>query len=117
MIVWGGSGWQGAISNFHTGDGGCENDSRLTYVRRACACNAEMRSAGPLIRFIRHGQMLDDAPWEWGSTGGWCADMPEFFQGMPSGVYDNIWEDLDDSPVSWHITEVRLRSKHLHEEP
>ena len=67
---------------------------------------AEMRSAGPLIRFIRHGQMLDDAPWEWGSTGGWCADMPEFFQGMPSGVYDNIWEDLDDSPVSWHITEV-----------
>ena len=65
-----------------------------------------MRSTGPLIRFIRHGQMLDDAPWEWGSTGGWCADMPEFFQGMPSGVYDNIWEDLDDSPVTWHITEV-----------
>jgi hypothetical protein len=32
--------------------------------------------------------------------------MPEFFQGMPSGVYDNIWDDLDDSPVSWHITEV-----------
>ena len=28
-------------------------------------------------------------------------------QGMPSGVYDNIYEDLDDSPVSWHITEVR----------
>ena len=26
---------------------------------------------------------------------------------MPSGVYDNIYEDLDDSPVSWHITEVR----------
>ena len=68
--------------------------------------DAEMRAVGPLIRFVRHGQMLDDAPWEWGSTGGWCADMPEFFQGMPSGVYDNIWEDLDDSPVTWHITEV-----------
>jgi len=27
---------------------------------------------------------------------------------MPSGVYDNIWEDLDDSPVSWHITEVLI---------
>ena len=26
---------------------------------------------------------------------------------MPNGVYDNIYEDLDDSPVSWHITEVR----------
>jgi len=25
---------------------------------------------------------------------------------MPSGVYDIIWEDLDDSPVTWHITEV-----------
>ena len=40
-----------------------------------------MRAVGPLIRFVRHGTMLDDAPWEWGSTGGWCADMPEFFQG------------------------------------
>jgi hypothetical protein len=44
----------------------------------------------------------------WGSTGGWCNGMPDFFQGMPSGVYDNIYEDLDDSPVSWHITEVSL---------
>ena len=57
--------------------------------------------------------MLDDAPWEWGSTGGWCNDMPEFFQGMPNGVYDNIWEDLDDSPVSWHITEVAARRMQL----
>ena len=48
---------------------------------------------------------LDDAPWTWGST--WNSDMPDFFQDMPSGVYDNIYEDLDDSPVSWHITEVR----------
>ena len=30
-----------------------------------------------------------------------------YLQGMPNGVYDNIYEDLDDSPVSWHITEVR----------
>ncbi len=33
--------------------------------------------------------------------------MPDFFQGMPNGVYDNIYDVLDDSPVSWHITEVR----------
>ena len=65
-----------------------------------------MRNATKLIRFVKNGSMLDDAPWTWGSTGGWCHDMPEFFQGMPSGVYDNIWDDLDDSPVTWHITEV-----------
>ena len=68
-----------------------------------CAGMCRMRSTGPLIRFIRHGQMLDDAPWDW--TSAWCSDMPEFFQGMPNGVYDNIYDDLDDSPVSWHITE------------
>jgi len=50
--------------------------------------------------------MLDDAPWTWGSTGGWSSGMPEFFQDMPGGVMDNIYEDLDDSPVSWNITEV-----------
>jgi hypothetical protein len=31
--------------------------------------------------------------------------MPEFFQGMPSGVNDNIYDDLDESPVTLHITE------------
>ena len=59
----------------------------------------------PMIKFLKHGTMLDDAPWTW--TSAWCSDMPDFFQGMPNGVYDNIYEDLDDSPVSWHITEVR----------
>jgi len=34
--------------------------------------------------------------------------MPEFFQDMPGGVYDNIYDDLDDSPVTWSITEVCL---------
>jgi hypothetical protein len=34
--------------------------------------------------------------------------MPEFFHDMPGGVYDNIYDDLDDSPVTWHITEVSL---------
>ena len=63
-----------------------------------------MRNGLKLIKFAP-STMLDDAPWTWGSTGGWCADMPDFFQGMPNGVYDNIYEDLDDSPVSWHITE------------
>jgi len=23
------------------------------------------------MRIVRHGQMLDDAPWAWGQTGGW----------------------------------------------
>ena len=32
---------------------------------------------------------------------------------MPSGVYDNIWEDLDDSPVTWHITEVSTTHYHV----
>ena len=59
-----------------------------------------------LIKTIRRGTMLDDAPWTWGSTGGWSAGMPEFFQGMPGGVYDNIYDDLDDSPVTYHITDV-----------
>ena len=54
-------------------------------------------------------RMLDDAPWTWQS--GWNKDMPDFFQGMPNGVYDNIYDDLDDSPVSWHITEVREFSR------
>lgn len=39
----------------------------------------------------------------------WNKDMPEFFQNMPGrgaeGVYANIYADLDDSPVTWHITE------------
>mmetsp|Transcript_48159 Transcript_48159/g.114500 ORF Transcript_48159/g.114500 Transcript_48159/m.114500 type:complete len:93 (+) Transcript_48159:1-279(+) len=52
---------------------------------------------------------LDEAPWEWGSTGGWSQGMPKFFQGMPGagsdGVYYNIYDELDTSPVEWHITE------------
>ena len=55
-----------------------------------------------LVKFLRM-HALDDAPWTWQSS--WNSDMPEFFQGMPNGIYDNIYDDLDDSPVSWHITE------------
>ena len=62
-----------------------------------------MRNGLKLIRFVKNPTMLDDAPWTWESS--WNSDMPDFFQGMPSGVYDNIYEDLDDSPVTWHITE------------
>jgi len=39
----------------------------------------------------------------WGDN--WHKDMPDFFAGRPSGVEDNIYDSLDDSPVSWHITE------------
>ena len=62
-----------------------------------------MRNGLKLIRFVKNTTMLDDAPWTWESS--WNSDMPDFFQGMPNGVYDNIYEDLDDSPVTWHITE------------
>jgi hypothetical protein len=51
---------------------------------------------------------LEDAPWTWKSN--WNKGMPEFFQDMPSGVTDNIYEDLDDSPVTWKINEVRAIS-------
>ena len=61
-----------------------------------------MRNAVKLFKMVP-GSMLDDAPWTWESS--WNSDMPDFFQGMPNGVYDNIYEDLDDSPVAWHITE------------
>ena len=56
-----------------------------------------------LVKILRM-HSLDDAPWTWKS--GWNKDMPDFFQSMPSGVYDNIYSDLDDSPVTYHITEV-----------
>ena len=46
-----------------------------------------------LVKILRM-HSLDDAPWTWQS--GWNKDMPAFFQGMPSGVYDNIYDDLDD---------------------
>ena len=39
----------------------------------------------------------------WGDN--WHKESPNFFAGMPSGVYDNTYDSLDDSPVSWHITE------------
>ena len=58
-----------------------------------------------MLVHILKPRMLDDAPWTWGSTGGWSAGMPAFFQNMPGGVYDNIYSDLDDSPVTYHITD------------
>ena len=39
-----------------------------------------MKNGLKLIRFVKNPTMLDDAPWEWGSTGGWCNGMPDFFQ-------------------------------------
>ena len=55
-----------------------------------------------LVKFLK-AQALDDAPWTWKSS--WNSDMPAFFQGMPNGVMDNIYDTLDDSPVEYHITE------------
>ena len=33
-----------------------------------------------LVKILKRGTMLDDAPWVWGQEGGWTKDMPEFFQ-------------------------------------
>ena len=33
-----------------------------------------------LIKTLKRGTMLDDAPWVWGQEGGWTKDMPKFFQ-------------------------------------
>ena len=47
----------------------------------ACARRRkQMRNGLKLIKFAKNSTMLDDAPWEWGSTGGWCNGMPDFFQ-------------------------------------
>ena len=76
----------------------------LCLIGDASAESCVGRAGTMLVKILRM-HSLDDAPWTWQSS--WNSDMPDFFQGMPNGVYDNIYEDLDDSPVSWHITEVR----------
>ena len=76
----------------------------LCLIGDASAESCVGRAGTMLVKILRM-HSLDDAPWTWQSS--WNSDMPDFFQGMPSGVYDNIYEDLDDSPVTYHITEVR----------
>merc|ERR1711998_312619 len=65
--------------------------------------------------------MLDDAPWTWvagipDKSTSWYSDMPEFFTPPNAGVVDgkyssdwtgmyfNIYDELDTSPQAWHIT-------------
>eukprot|EP00287_Rhodomonas_sp_CCMP768_P017804 CAMPEP_0202822160 /NCGR_PEP_ID=MMETSP1389-20130828/10875_1 /ASSEMBLY_ACC=CAM_ASM_000865 /TAXON_ID=302021 /ORGANISM="Rhodomonas sp., Strain CCMP768" /LENGTH=78 /DNA_ID=CAMNT_0049495033 /DNA_START=74 /DNA_END=310 /DNA_ORIENTATION=+ len=52
-------------------------------------------------------RMLDDAPWVWQYS--WNKDMPAFFQDMPGrgaeGVYANVLDYLDTTPVTYHYTE------------
>ena len=59
--------------------------------------------AGTMLVKILKMNSLELAPWTWQSS--WNSDMPDFFQGMSNGVYDNIYDDLDDSPVTYHTTE------------
>jgi len=54
----------------------------------------------------------DEGIWNWNQHGSdWI------YQGGPDSSatknmpYYNQWEDFDDSPVSWHITEVRARER------
>ncbi len=53
--------------------------------------------------------LANDAPYTWQDA--WKSDMPPFFSApeIASGVYHNVFDNeyysLDDSPVSWHITE------------
>ena len=54
--------------------------------------------------------MLDDAPWTWGYkwTGADYEDH-DFFDAddiKNHEVFYNVFDQLDDSPVTWHITEV-----------
>ena len=36
--------------------------------------------------------------------------MPKFFKGMPSGVTDNIFDDLDTEPVQYSYTKVSVEN-------
>ena len=60
--------------------------------------------------------MLDDAPWTWGYK--WTGDAYEdhdFFDAADiknHEVYYNVYDQLDDSPVTWHITEVTANSSY-----
>ena len=61
-----------------------------------------------MVNFVRRGTMLDDAPWTWGSTGGWSQGMPSFFgdvatatQGSDYPLMYNVWDDLDTTPTTW----------------
>ncbi len=71
-----------------------------------------MRNGLKLMKVARGTSLgaLEDAPWAW--KGAWRSDMDEFFQApeISKGVYDNVFDNqyysLDDSPVTWHITEV-----------
>ena len=39
----------------------------------------------------------------------WDAQGGPDSTGVKNDPYYNQWEDLDDSPIGWHITEVRLK--------
>ena len=69
-----------------------------------------------MVNFVRRGTMLDDAPWTWGSTGGWSQGMPSFFgdvatatKGSEYPLMYNVWDDLDTDPHTWtYMAEVRF---------
>ena len=52
----------------------------MTAAPERVRSREQMRNGLKLIKFAKGSTMLDDAPWEWGSTGGWCNGMPDFFQ-------------------------------------
>jgi hypothetical protein len=61
-----------------------------------------------LIKFMKRGTILDDAPWEWGSTGGWSNGMPTFFATEAAATKNatdpltyNVFDDLDTNPVTY----------------
>mmetsp|Transcript_46272 Transcript_46272/g.108591 ORF Transcript_46272/g.108591 Transcript_46272/m.108591 type:complete len:101 (+) Transcript_46272:431-733(+) len=80
---------------------------------RACAivdgeCFLQTTMIKQMLRFVSLGD-AEDAPYQW--QGAWRSDMPSFFSapeidsGVMHNVFDNQYYSLDDSPVSWHITE------------
>ena len=62
------------------------------------------------MKMLRPFTMLDDAPWTWQYK--WTGDAYEdhdFFDSddvKNHAMYYNVWDSLDDSPVTYHITEV-----------
>jgi hypothetical protein len=59
--------------------------SAMEVMMHVCP-RKQMRNGLKLINFVKNGSVLDDAPWTWGQTGGWTADMPDFFKVTPGGV-------------------------------
>lgn len=65
------------------------------------------------INIVKRGTMLDDAPWTWGSAGGWTKGMPAFFAGVQADTQAsdyplmfNVYDELDTDPHTWNYSKT-----------